>query len=559
MRGFASILGVDCISSWFFLAYLLHFIAMSDIQSLFTLAADRWLILATSLTVCIAAVLSPSIVRVIRLWNIPTICEEIGSVEKRRLAYLGGAKKLYTAGYQKFKDGVFRITTSRTSPILVISPSFLPELKKLPDTVLSMDAAVDETIEAKYTKVETSVPIIAHTIKAELTPSLSRLTPTIAKEISQVLGLSIPSTEDWAEVNIHHSLLRIVAMVSGRLFIGPELCRSEQYLDAAINYTLEVTGAGRAVQTMRPWLRPFLAPSLPVVKKLHQRIAEAEAFLEPVVSQRIQAMADPSYEKPDDFLQWLIDGKDKFQDKNSQNLAKVQLGLTFAAVHTTTLTGTNAFYDLAAMPELREEIRQEVREALSESGGIFTSNALQAMKKMDSFLKETLRVHPASMSEASSRGPQAFTDTNLTASFQRKVLKPFTLSNGQAIPTGVIIEIPAVGVNADSDVFPDADKFDPLRFYRIRTQAKEDGSAEKAANNQFVSVNQDSLTFGYGRHACPGRFFAANEIKMILAQALLRYDFTLVGPATGRYPNMEFANMSIPDPSRKLLFKALEL
>ena len=30
------------------------------------------------------------------------------------------------------------------SPILVLSPDFLPELKKLPDNVVSMEAAVDE-------------------------------------------------------------------------------------------------------------------------------------------------------------------------------------------------------------------------------------------------------------------------------------------------------------------------------------------------------------------------------------------------------------------------------
>ncbi|KAF5571515.1 cycloheximide-inducible CIP70 (cytochrome P450 family) [Fusarium phyllophilum] len=144
------------------------------------------------------------------------------------------------------------------------------------------------------------------------------------------------------------------------------------------------------------------------------------------------------------------------------------------------------------------------------------------------------------------------------ASFQRKVLKPFTLSNGQVIPAGVTIEIPAVAVSSDSNVFPHAEKFDPLRFYRLRTEAKDGGSVEKAANNQFVSVNQSSLTFGYGRHACPGRFFAANEIKMILAHALLQYDVKNLGDATERYPNMEFAHMSIPDPSKKLMFKSIE-
>ena len=53
------------------------------------------------------------------------------------------------------------------------------------------------------------------------------------------------------------------------------------------------------------------------------------------------------------------------------------------------------------MPDLQAELRDEVREALLQSGGVFTSNVLQGMKKMDSFLKETLlRVHLATMGKA---------------------------------------------------------------------------------------------------------------------------------------------------------------
>lgn len=58
------------------------------------------------------------------------------------------------------------------------------------------------------------------------------------------------------------------------------------------------------------------------------------------------------------------------------------------------------FYDLAALPDLQIELREEVREALAQSGGQLTSNVLQSMKKMDSFLKETLRVHPATMGKS---------------------------------------------------------------------------------------------------------------------------------------------------------------
>ncbi|KAI0103628.1 cytochrome P450 [Nemania sp. FL0031] len=502
--------------------------------------SDNGTILITAVLAFAVILLAPRALDAFTIYRLPFVGQEFGGKENRRVQYLKKARQLYNEGYHRFKDGVYRITTSRTTTVVVVSPKFLNELKKLPDTVVSMATAVDEAMDAKYIKIETHVPIIPHTITRKLTPSLTRLNPSIAEEVKLAMQSEFLVGDEWTEISIHRQLTRVIAMVSGRIFIGTELSRTENYLDAAINYTLEVMNAQRAVQKLRPFLRPFLAGTLPEMKRLEKRIKEAEDFITPVIQLRREALKDGSLEKPDDMLQWFLDCQDQFPDRHSQNLAKVQLGLSFAAIHTTTLAVTNAFYDIAALPELVPELRQDIKQALEENGGIFTSQALQAMKKVDSFLKESLRLNPVSM-----------------VAFQRKVLKTVTLSNGQVLPAGVTIEVPAVAINSDPDVFTDPDTFDGLRFYRLRKQAGEAGSSEKAATNQFVSVSQDSLTFGYGRHACPGRFFAANEIKMIFANALMMYDIKLANGCTERYPNIEFAHMSIPDSSKTLLFRCI--
>lgn len=207
------------------------------------------------------------------------------------------------------------------------------------------------------------------------------------------------------------------------------------------------------------------------------------------------------------------------------------------------------------MPEIVPELREEIRDVLAESGGIFTSAALQKMKKMDSFLRETSRHNPPGFGEFSSFAVPLtwFLSSSISpltrpaASFSRKVLKSFTLSSGQVIPAGAIIETPAIAINNDPSLHPDNEAFDPLRFYRPRADAAAEGSGKKSAAagaaNQFVSVNQGHLTFGLGRHACPGRFFAANEIKMILANAVMRFDVTNLEGVEGRIPNLEFGAM----------------
>lgn len=39
-------------------------------------------------------------------------------------------------------------------------------------------------------------------------------------------------------------------------------------------------------------------------------------------------------------------------------------------------------------------------------------------------------------------------------------------------------------------------------------------------------VDSHNMAFGYGNHACPGRAYALDEIKMVLAHMLLQYEWT---------------------------------
>lgn len=173
--------------------------------------------------------------------------------------------------------------------------------------------------------------------------------------------------------------------------------------------------------------------------------------------------------------------------------------------------------------------------------GAITTRALQQMVKLDSYMKETSRFYGG------------------FANFQRKVLRGFTLSNGQYIPPGVIVEAPSHAVYMDDAHFPPnckpADIFDGFRYYKLR----QSGTVTDHARNQFVTTNEHNLAFGYGKHACPGRFFAANEIKMILARLLLDFDFKNEDGSAVRYAQIDMGSMTTPDASKNLLFKRVKV
>ncbi|KAF2689091.1 ent-kaurene oxidase [Lentithecium fluviatile CBS 122367] len=463
------------------------------------------------------------------------------SGKKQQQAYMRSAKKLYREGYEKFKDAVYRVGTADGMDNVVIAPRFLQELKKLPDSVLSFGGAIEKTMETKYTGLLTEDNLITHSIKADLTPGLSRLNPVVYEEVELTVHDDMPACEDWTAVPIYKTLVTMVAKISGRIFVGAELCRNKDYLDCAINYTMDLIDTLKAVKHTNPWLRPILAPRLPEYHRLQKRERLARDVLVPIVRARQDAEKknadNPNWQRPDDMLSWFMSRREEYGVHSTEYMAKLQLGLIFAAIHTTTMTATNILYDLAASDGYIEPLREEIRKVMAENGGTITTRALQQMVKLDSYMKESMRFHPPGVT-----------------AFSRKVLKGFTLSNGQYIPAGVTIEVPSDAVYHDSENYDDPETFDGFRFAKIRAG----GTATDHARNQFVTTNEQNLLFGYGRHACPGRFFAANEIKMIVARLLLDFDFKNEDGGKARYKNIDMGRQSTPDPRKKLLFKRVK-
>ncbi len=129
------------------------------------------------------------------------------------------------------------------------------------------------------------------------------------------------------------------------------------------------------------------------------------------------------------------------------------------------------------------------------------------------------------------------------------MIKPIDLSDGTHLPAGTKLLAPQAGVSRDRRYFEAADTFDPLRFLRLRQQSDED-----ANRWQFTSLSDTNMNFGAGKHACPGRFFAGNEIKMMLSYFLLHFDIKLKD-GEGR-PKPRMRRMShTPNPNGEVMFR----
>lgn len=127
-------------------------------------------------------------------------------------------------------------------------------------------------------------------------------------------------------------------------------------------------------------------------------------------------------------------------------------------------------------------------------------------------------------------------------------MSDFTLSNGLRIPKGARIALPTGAINMDQDLFQNPEVFDGFRFYRMRV------ATEEARNsNQMVTVGKKDLTWGYGRHACPGRYVAEVAMKLLLIEYITRYDIRLSGDLKTRPKNIEFEGLVRTTPFLLLL------
>ena len=141
----------------------------------------------------------------------------------------------------------------------------------------------------------------------------------------------------------------------------------------------------------------------------------------------------------------------------------------------------------------------------------------------------------------------------------RKSLKAFTFSDGTVIPRGVLIFTAA---QADPRIHPNPDLFDGFRFSNLEKEqqgndrpsiANLGGSVMSRTRFKLVTTTPDYLVWGYGRHACSGRFFAALLLKLVLAHVVLQYDVKFENG--GRPEDVIVGFNRLPNPHAKVLLR----
>lgn len=310
--------------------------------------------------------------------------------------------------------------------------------------------------------------------------------------------------------------------------MGPEMCRNDEWVDSVANYSRTAFACAHELRSYPGFSRRIVSWFLPSAKAVRESLPPCRRILKPVVEQRKALKAEAlARGEPapvfDDALTW-------FEKEYGTNYdpAIAQITLSTVAIDTTADLLQATLLQLARHPEIVQALRNEVVEVLSKQG--LKKVALYNLKLMDSVLKETQRMKP------------------ILAAIRRQASANTTLANGFVIRKGDKIFVDNTNMWS-SKYYDHPEKFDPYRFMKWREEGKETIA-------HLVSTSDKHMGFGHGEHACPGRFFAANELKIALCHIVLKYEWKL---PEGHDPQDFVVGSSIAaNPSLRLLIRRRE-
>ncbi|KAF8209559.1 cytochrome P450, partial [Mycena galopus ATCC 62051] len=449
--------------------------------------------------------------------------------------FLANVTDLIQAGYTQYPDGIFRVARFSDWLVVVSGPKFVKEVGGAPEHILSPTRVSKTAFQQVIGRPIVENPYHRHTIRTNLTRNLHACFPEVRDEIACAFeeAFKIKNGNRFPL----HTIMTVVARVSNRLFVGLPLCRNQTYLWNNVQFALDVIRSGQRVALFPNFLRPLVGP---LISSKDKSFAVALQTLGPLVAERLAKEDElgPDWPgKPNDFISWLLEDA-QGEERTVPALVLRVLATNFGAIHTSSMAFTQALFDLTTHPEHLLPMREEAEHVVAKEG--WTKAALNSMVKIDSFHRESQRLN--------GNGPVAMI---------RKVVSKdgFRFSDGTVLPNGSFVCAAARAIHYDASNYKNATEFDGFRFARERAEhAATHDLTQDVFKRQMISTAGDFLPFGTGKHACPGRFFAATELKAMLAHVVINYD--LKAEVEGvRPPDNSFGLTIAPNASAKVRFR----
>ncbi|KAF2202264.1 cytochrome P450 [Delitschia confertaspora ATCC 74209] len=393
--------------------------------------------------------------------------------------------------------------------IHVSSKTHIEELSQAPEDTLSLHAFSKDLLQAKYTmdgiEFDDNMSengavhsrVLGVLLKIHLDDLQPSLRATISAATAQCLDAGSHLAHDWTEVNSFDFATRIVTHANAVVFFGAQLASDPAFIDVAMRYPNDLFLTAELLRFLPQSIRPYAARAL---KRSFSTPETLVAYLMPLVERRLEETHTGGGQQHRDLVQFFIDSSRRKGVWSAHRIVQVILGVWFASVHQPALTLVSILDDLHAQPEASRIIRDEISTMTDEHN---VPVHVDQLPLLDSFLKESARLHPSD---------------SITA--RRKAIKPFTFSDGTRLEKNDVVCISLEALMKDQRHYAHSQFFDAYRHMNTDSMTSQ---------SRFSEPSQNFPLWGLGRHACPGRHYASRLLKLIVAHLISEYDIEMAG------------------------------
>jgi len=443
-----------------------------------------------------------------------------------------------TDSHQYWSQGKACFVPSALGDHIVIPPNEYNWLIDQSDEALDDTINLNNELQAEATIGEPFMlhaPIVRDIVTRELSRKLAALTTEMFDELKTAIdeqwGMD---TNNWKEVNPNSTLLQIVARGSNRVFVGFPLCRDQKFIHSCLSYASTLFPCSIAIRHVPKPLQPLFTPLITIANQRHRRTIAK--FVKPEVQRRMAELSGhgPDAEKAlknsrstENCLNWLIDAALKSGrafDRDPYIITQRLIILQFVTMYPISGSSTDALYDIVSQPNseaIVASIRQNINEVLSTNDNTWTKRALSQLTTLDSAFRESLRLAPV---VAFGSGRYVGAKGGLTTPISNTYL-----------PEGSTVAIPSVAIHENPANYDNPTEYDAFRFNsKVEQTSSTETVNPEALNNTspdatvkptaFANTSFKFTSFGHGRSACPGRFFASDQMKLIFAYIIQNYD-----------------------------------
>lgn len=277
--------------------------------------------------------------------------------------------------------------------MLVLPAKYINEIKSLPEGKVSFNKAVEKRFVGEHTTLGHTDDALTDAVRMDLTRNIPKSLEVLQDEASTAIPDTIGPCPDWKPITVYSACLRMVALLSGRVFVGLPLCRNEEWIQTTSDYTRQIFVGGQSLLPHSPIMRAIIAPFNHSIRTLKDSRRKAARLLAPIIAERLANTKSPGYKPQNDMITWYLErlGDDA---ANVERNTWGHLMVSMAAMHTTTMNVTHVMYELCAHPEYVGPLREEIEGILAADHGVFVKTSMTKLWKLDSLLKETQRFHP---------------------------------------------------------------------------------------------------------------------------------------------------------------------